>query len=379
MAEGKIKIVFIISLLDRMGGAEKNLYDVTTNLEKDNFSVSVIAFKAGEVAAKLTKIGIPVHVVPILKIFSLKTIKLLWALYTDLKKAKPDLVVTYHHDADIAGGVAAWLARVPRIISSRRDMGYQLQTKHIWFYRLSGVIFHKFITVSRAVAEEIAKREWISAKKIAVIHNGLNMDEFLPDKSTRVELRASFAVTPEQLLVGCVASFRPIKGQMFLVQAVAKLLPTYPQLKVLFVGYNDNDYGHEVKAEAAALGIAPRCIFAGMRGDVPSLLNAFDIFVVPSIHEGFSNAIIEAMASELPVIAARSGGNPEAVVDGKTGLLFEAENSHDLVRKLEILCQDSSRRLDMGKSGKTQVQERFQLEGMVSRYKEEFCSLGPKK
>jgi len=360
-----VKVLFIITLLDRFGGAEKNLCDIIVNMNPSQFTPYVLALKGGYLTQKLSKSGFHVQINGLQKIFS----KDAWVagkkLYSFLKSNRIDVVVTYHHDADIWGGIVARLAGVP-VISSRRDMGYQLEPKHIWFYRLFNRIFTRFITVSDAVKYEIVKREWVNPERIVTIHNGLSL-ELLDRVKEKKTLSGELGLKSGKVVIGMVASFRPIKGQEYLVEAVGLLVKEFPDIQVVIVGYNDTEYFKKVFARIEELHLQDYFIFTGSRNDVPNLLNIFDIFVISSLNEGFSNAIIEAMATGKPVIAPDSGGNAEAVEQGETGLLFKTCDSLSLAGSLRELLGNSTTRTTMGEKGRIAVEQKYRLEQMVAK------------
>jgi glycosyltransferase involved in cell wall biosynthesis len=360
-----VKVLYVTSLLNRMGGAEKNLVDILLNINRKEFSPGVLALVGGELTDWLTEKGIKVEVNNLHKIISLDALKKGRLLYNFLKKEKIDVMVTYHHDADIWGGIIARLAGVP-VISSRRDMGYQLETKHIWFYRLFNRIFSHFITVSDAVKNEIVKREWINPEKVVTIHNGLKIE--LYDQTKKKEkLTDELGLKHGKIVIGMVASFRPIKGQEFLVETVGILVEEFPDIQVVIVGYNDTEYFQKILTRIEALHLQDYFIFTGNRNDVQDILHLFDIFVISSLHEGFSNAIIEAMAAGKPVLAPDSGGNAEAVEDGETGLLFKPCDSSSLAKKLRELLENKISRIRMGNNGREAVEKKFLLEQMIAK------------
>ena len=360
-----VKVLYVITLLDRLGGAEKNLTDIVLNINREEFYPSVLAFIGGELTDRLVKEGIMVEVNGLRKLVSLDAIKKGRGLYQLLQKEKVDVMVTYHHDADIFGGIIARLAGIP-VISSRRDMGYQLEAKHIWFYRLFHRLFIRFITVSEAVKSEIVKREWINPARITTIHNGLR-PELFNTVQVKKTLCDELGLKPGKITIGMVASFRPVKGQEYLVEAIGILVDKYSDIQVVVVGYNDTDYFQQVFARVNELNLQDFFVFTGSRNDVPDLLALFDIFVISSLHEGFSNAIIEAMAAGKPVIAPNSGGNAEAVEHGKTGLLFKPCNSSSLAESLRELLENPERRSAMGNKGRRVVEEKFLLEQMLAK------------
>lgn len=367
----KIRILYVTTLLDKMGGAEKNLCDIVLNIDRYKFTPYVLAFKGGELTNKLKAKGIHVQVNGITKLISLSALKKGKELYHFLKKTGIQVVVTYHHDADIWGGIIAGLARVPVIISSRRDMGYQLEKKHIWFYRIFNHVFSLFITVSEAVKVEISRREWIGHNKIETVYNGLSPD--LYTKRYEVDwFKKEYGINPSKIVIGIVASFRPIKGQMYLVEAIDKIVKTYDDIQVVCVGNTETGYFEIVQKKIDELRLKEYFIFTGDQQNVPEILSIFDIFVMPSVNEGFSNAIIEAMAAGKPVIAPDSGGNPEAVEHGKTGLLFNPCDSRSLAEALQMLINDKDLRQSMGRRGRIRVEQFFTLDKMIKKNEDFF-------
>jgi len=363
----KTKVLFITSLLDRMGGAEKNLCDLVLHLDKDKFTPSVLAFKGGYLTKFLLENKIAVTENGIRKLFSLHTLFKAFALWRFLRKEKIDVVVTYHHDADIFGSLVAKLAGVPKIISSRRDMGYQLQNKHILFYRYWSWLFSHFITVSDAVKHEVVRRERVKPEKITTIYNGLNIEPFCSyDSHKKLTLQNEFGLSADKITIGMVASFRPIKGQKYLVDALAAMKEWHDKIQVMIVGYNNTDYFREIESRIKDTGLEDLFIFTGARDDVSEILPLFDVFVISSVNEGFSNAIIEAMAADLPVVAADSGGNSEAVIDGKTGLLFQPCNSAALAEALIKLLKNQEQVKTFGNNSRKRVVEKFTLAQMIA-------------
>jgi glycosyltransferase involved in cell wall biosynthesis len=371
LAQRKIRILFITSLLANRGGAEKNFSEILLGLDRRKFDPSALVFQGGEQSDHLRRQGIPVEVNGITRLLSRHAIQQGREAFRRMKAERTDVVVTYHHDADIWGSLVARLAGVPRVISSRRDMGYQLESKHVWFYRLFPFLFDGFITVSNAVKGEIERRDWIRPEKIRVIHNGIRPGIY--DRSFDVrEIKRRLGIDPSKTVIGSVGSFRPVKGQLYLVEAVKELAGRHKDLLVVLVGHDDCEYGRLVKRRIVEAGLSDHFIFLGERSDIPEILSVFDLFVLSSAHEGFSNAIVEAMATGLPVVAPASGGNPEAVDHGKTGLLFMPCDSGSLAGALEKVIVDIALRNSMGEAGKEKIRKCFSQETMIRENEECF-------
>ena len=361
-----IRVLYLITLLDRLGGAEKNLCDIVLNLNRKRFTPYVVVFKGGDVSSYLAERGIAVIENGVTKLISLHSLVKAWELYRLFRREHIDVVVTYHHDADIFGSIVGALTGVP-VISSRRDMGYQLTKKHIWFYRRFGSLFSHFITVSNAVKNKIMRREGISAEKITTIYNGIDSDLFNHDDFVKKQaLRSELGLSSDMMTIGMVASFRPIKGQHYLVEAIESMKEWHGKIQIVVIGYNDTDYFRTVTRKINNAGLERQFFFPGARDDIPDLLSLFDIFVISSVNEGFSNAIIEAMAAGIPVVAADSGGNREAVVHDQTGLLFHPCDSVALAKALTTLLNNKSLLKKFAKAGKKRVQEKFTLDKMIA-------------
>ncbi len=359
-----IKVLFITTLLDKMGGSERNLIDTVLNTDRTRFTPYVLAFRGGELVERLKAGGITVEENGITRIISVHAVRKGIDLYQFIKRVKIDIVVTYHHDADIWGSIVARLSGVPVVISSRRDMGYQLSRMHIWFYRVFSFLFDSFISVSDAVKKEIEGREWIRPEKVETVYNGLWVDKY-SQKYEIQDVKRRYGIDGPGIIIGMVASFRPVKGHIYLVEAVERIVRKFNNTRVLFVGYTDTDCFRTVKKRIDESGLSDYFIFTGQQQNVAEILSIMDIFVMSSINEGFSNAILEAMAAGKPVIAADSGGNPEAVLHGRTGFLFRPCDSQSLACAIERMIADDRLRQSMGVAGKWRVEQGFQFSMMM--------------
>ncbi|OGP39016.1 MAG: hypothetical protein A2X93_07235, partial [Deltaproteobacteria bacterium GWC2_56_8] len=336
--EKKIKILFLTSLFGKMGGAEKNIYDIVLNIDRARFTPYVFCLKGGELVDDIRRKGIDSRIIDLDKIISLEGVRKGAGLYKFLKSEKIDIVVTYHHDADIWGGAIAMLAGVPAVVSSRRDLGYQLEKKHVWAYRALNRFYTRIISVSDAVKREIMRREWTPGGKIITVYNGVEIERYRQGAKGQ---GASLGIGRGKKVIGMLASLRPVKGHIHLVRAVAEVVRRNKDFQIVMVGYKDTDYYREVKEEIERLGLEDYFIFLGDRKDVPETLSSFDMMVLPSLSEGFSNAALEGMAAGKPVIATDCGGNPEAVIDNETGFLVPPADSHGLAGAILRLLDDA--------------------------------------
>lgn len=367
--EDKIKVLYITTLFGKMGGAERNLYDIVTNIDRERFAPYIFCLKGGELVGEVTARGVFARELQMEKIFSLDAVRKGIDLFRFIRKEGIKVIVTYHHDADIWGGVVAMLAKVPVVISNRRDLGYQLERSHIWLYRLLNRLYTGIISVSDAVKDAVVQREWAPANKITTLHNGLDFTGYQPTPSTD-EIRAyreSLGINPDRVVIGMVAAFRPVKGHIYLVKAVAEVVRKYPNIQLVVVGYKDTEYYQEVAKLIRNLGMEDHVICLGDRKDIPRLLFTFDIFALPSESEGFSNALIEAMAAGRPTVATHTGGNAEAVIDGITGFLVPPKDHTALAEAIVKLLENPVLRDSMGQEGQRRVAEVFTLGAMLAK------------
>ncbi len=363
-----INIVFITDSLVNLNGAERNLFEIVTRLDRKRFNPVVMGFKSGLAAEKLRENGIEVVDLQIGRIYSLPALVKAARFFSYLKSKKIDLVVTYHEGSDFWAGATAWLAGIPVRISSRRDMGYKLKKSHILMYRMvNNKLFTRIIAVSNAVRNVIFEREHTLWSKIVTIPNGTDIARFNQPVDP-ASAREKLGILSNSPVVGIISGLRPIKGLENFIKSAARVKQENPDARFLIVGWSgDKKYREKLFKLTDELGIREKVIFAGQRDDIPQLLAVMDIFVNSSYNEGFSNAIIEAMAASKPVIATNGGGNPEAVIPGETGILVPPEDDAALAEAVIKLLEDPQIREKMAVAGREKVESEFSVELMVER------------
>jgi glycosyltransferase involved in cell wall biosynthesis len=283
-----------------------------------------------------------------------------------LRERRPDILHAYLPAANVIGPLAARLAGVPRVIVSKRSLAdYKerfplLRHAESLGNRLADVILVNSDAVRRDV--ERTERHWQG--KFRMIRNGVAPIE----PWTREEafaFRRREGIPPGAIAVLCVSNFYPYKGHEDLVEAAVRVVPTFPEVLFLLAG-RDSGTLEATRKHARERGLEGSFRFLGSRSDVPDLLRASDLFVHPSREEGFSNAILEAMAAGLPVVACDVGGNPEAVVDGETGRLVPARTPERLADALLDLIGDPGKRTACGLAGRRRAEGEFALSRMVA-------------
>jgi sugar transferase (PEP-CTERM/EpsH1 system associated) len=224
------------------------------------------------------------------------------------------------------------------------------------------------ITPSEESRKEYSQLINIDPEKIRVIYNGVDIDRFQIDSSYSLkEKRKEFGLKKEDIIIGSAARFDPVKNIDALVRAFARLPEgILEKCKLLLLG--DGPELSCVQNTAKDLGVKEKVLFAGMRSDIPQCLSLVDIYVQPSKFEGVPNAVLEAMAAGLPVIATKVGGVPEIIEDGRTGILVAVDDKRSLTQSIEFLIENSDKRREMGSLGRKRVTSLFSIEKMVSEY-----------
>jgi len=361
----KVKILYLLDTLIEMAGSERNLLDIVTNLNRERFEPLVICMRGENMVERLRERNIEVIDIKLRKIYSPAALLRAVEIFRIIRRRGISIVVTYHESSDYLGGVVARLAGVPVIISSRRDMGYMLKRRHIIMYRIVDRLFDRILTVSDAVKRTVAQREHVLWHKLVRIYNGVDAAKFTVTNG-RDRLRSELGLEPNRPVIGMLAALRRVKGHRYFLEAAAQVLRQYPGAYFLIVGWVvGHDYYLELIEQTKRLGLEHNVIFTGGRQDTPEILALFDIAVFASLNEGFSNAVLESMAAGKPVVATRSGGTAEAIVDGESGILVEPADAPGLATAIIGLLEDRARARRLGINARVRVREMFDIGRMV--------------
>ncbi|MTI98599.1 MAG: glycosyltransferase [Marinobacter adhaerens] len=287
-----------------------------------------------------------------------------------LKSEGFSLAHCFFNDASVICPPMMRLAGLPAIIS-RRDMGFWYTADYKRILRLTGRFVRAAVCNSQAVAEVTQKAENLPARKVHVIYNGYP-DVVVPDEE--VSDSRAFSSTKRCLVIGIVANLRPIKRIEDLIRALGLLVAAGYKLELRVVGA-----GEKAPYEALVTELnLQNCVnFIGGKADPDLFIRDFDIAVLCSESEGFSNAIIEYMRCGKPVVCTRTGGNPEIVTDGENGYLVPVGDVQELANKLEVLIEQPELREKMGRDGAAKVREHYSLETMLSQHVVLYQSIAP--
>ncbi len=294
------------------------------------------------------------------------------ALFRLCRRLRPAIVHT-RNMSGLDALVPARLAGVRRCVHG--EHGWDVQDLHgqrmkpIMLRRLHSPLITRYVTVSKHLEEYLVARVGIARSRITRICNGVDTIRFNPDGGTPADLPWSNGGSARPFVFGTVGRVNRVKNQGALLEAFAEVLAQYPQrreqLRLLIVGHGAQF--EELRGRVAQLGLTDVVWMPGPRDDIPALMRAMDVFVLPSLNEGISNTILEAMATGMPVIAARVGGNPELVASG-TGVLYDHAQPGALAEAMRAYLETPAAVRREGAAARERVQRHYSLDAMVSGY-----------
>lgn len=365
----RIRITHIVRGL-WSGGTERALLRVVSDLDPDRFEHTICTL----VGHSLDPMG-RARIVNMGRSLEARGL-LLPALMRVFLREKPHIVHSRNW-ATIEAVPAAHLAGVPAVVHSEhgRDMEaivngqpWRRRVLRRWCFGWANRVF----AVSQELRDYYVVQLGVPASLIEVIPNGVDTGQFWPDPEARRVMRARLGVADRTLLVGSVGRLVPIKDYPTLFRAADQLAAEGMDLRVALVGPSGcapHDGQKDLQQGLASLPrLAERVIFPGESDEVANWLNAFDAFVLPSLSEGMSNTVLEAMATGLPVIATRVGSNPDIIEDGTSGILFEPRDAAALAGHLRALAASPELRRRLGLQARARVERSFSQADMTQRY-----------
>ncbi len=351
-----------------VAGAERHVLALLAGLRASGLDAQLALLTARQtptpgLEAQLRDSGIPFHSFPMRGHVDVTLTGRLRAL---TREGKPPIVHTHLFHADLYGALAARLERVPTLVSSRhndnafrRRQPWRALNAQLWRMADAG------IAISQAVADFAVEVEGAPRDKLRVIHYGLQQNALsdVDRQRSRRDLRCDLGLDDTQPVVVMACRLVEQKGVSDALQAFAGTRADFPQARLLIAG--DGPLRDRLQDEAVQAGLTGSVRFLGWREDVPKLLAACDVFLMPSLWEGFGLVLLEAMAQGLPVVASRVSAIPEVVVDGETGLLAPAGDVPAICDALLALLRDPGMARRMGERGGHRLETCFGEARMV--------------
>ncbi len=377
----KIKIIYVITK-SNWGGAQRYVYELATSLPRDKFEVSVAAGGRGLLGEKLAAAGIRLILIPGLErdINPIKEGVSLFSLWKIFRQEHPDII---HLSSSKAGGLGAFAARISKLAGGRPEIIF---TVHGWafnedrnFLSRSVIYFLQWVTtllsdhviiISSHDYRQALKMPLVADTKFVLIPNGIEKPDFLDRASARKYL-ASHIKTREaeqrSLWLITIAELTKNKGLSYLVEAAGRLEARgrSPKLKIMVVGEGEERLSLENLI--SKWNLQDVVCFPGFIREASRYLKAGDIFVLPSVKEGLSYVIMEAMAAGLPIVASGIGGITDLVQEGVNGILVPPKSPEALAEALGKLLADEELRKSCGQLGKRLWQEQFAFGKMFDK------------
>ena len=366
-------ILYLIDELKVKGGTEKHLYELAIGMADAGFRVTVFSLADGIYADEF-KGDQRIHYacLNVTRIYDRKGLSAIAEIAGYMRSQQVDIIQSFHTASDLIAPLAARLSmRRSKVYSSRRDLGYTKSPRHTSMQRRVNCLVDGLLANSLAVKQAVQEQEGFPAERITVIHNGIDITPFARNEATRQRQRQSMGATSDSILVGSVGNIRPVKGYDLLVEAAGIVCRQAPNVRFCHAG--EGDLRDQLMERCRELGIENQFSFLGTVKDIPSFLSSLDIYVQPSRSEGLSNAILEAMAAGLPVVATDVGGNPDLIDDGLNGLLVSL-NINSIAKGLLDFVEQQEFRDKCAKYAYERVDRRHQLACMLVQYSNYYSS-----
>jgi len=380
---GKIRVIHVITRFDK-GGSAENTFLTVQGLDKDKYEVILIQGLAEEscmgteeaaaVKRNLTEAensGVRIITIPELvrSIQPLNDLKALFGLIHIFKSEKPLIVHTHTSKAGILGRWAAFFANIKIIVHTPHGhvfWGYFNKWKTTCFIlleRLTASITDKIIVLTEQEKQDHLRFRIAPEGKFRVIHSGVDLAAFSDALIKAPAMREKLGIPPEACVVGTAGRLTPIKGHKYLLEAAAVISPRNTDVFFVFLG--DGELAPELRQMASSLGIK-KVMFLGWREEVAEVMSTFDIFVLPSLNEGMGKVLVEAMALGKPIVASDVGGIPDLVTHNYNGLLAPPADVEGLIKNINDLLDDSTKRMEMGDRGKI-IATDYSAEKMIDK------------
>ena len=362
------RVVFLIDSLG-MGGAESLMVPYLRHLDPARYEPIVCVFSVRDgnpLAHRIRALGIPVDRVPVQRLLDPRGLP---RLLRYLRIRRPALLHCQLELAPTLGSVAARLLGIPCVASlhtmddpPRTARSRWRQAVMWWALRR---FCHRVIAVSEAVRSYHVRKGHVTPASVVTLHNGIDVAAFRPEDPRELAVtRSSLGVPPGARIILTVAVLRPSKGIQHLIDALPGILAAVPNAHLLIVG--EGAYSGTLRTLAAQRGVTSHVTFAGLRHDVPRLMQLGELFILPSLNDALPTVLMEAMAACKPVVATNVGGIAEIVRDGDTGLLVPPGCPAELGEACVRLLERPECALAMGRRGRQVVASSFEVRQQVA-------------
>lgn len=371
----KIKVLQAIRQ-GKIGGGESHVLDLVGYLDKERFHPVVLSFTDGPMMHSLQQMGVEGHVIHTEKPFDIRVWKAVKQL---MRKEQIDVV---HVHGTRANTNVLWAARSLKLPVIYTIHGWSFHDELPPLKKLARIAAEKIITLNTNLnvtvsdANQETGRKALGAFRSTVVKNGVNLDKFNAN-ATYVDVKTAYGIPPDHLVVGYIVRMTGQKDPLGMLMAFARICELHANVTLLMVG--EGDLKAAAVQLATDLGIAHRVVFDNFRTDVPAVLNAVDIYCLPSLWEGFPIGVLEAMAMGKAVIASDVDGTKEAIQHEETGLLVPPRNISALVLAISRLLVDKALRKGLQINAQRSIATNFDAKQMTRKIEKLYQQLAEQR
>lgn len=348
-----------------LGGSETKIYNIARLINKQLVDIDVIfLYEEGPISSKLKDININTYVLDLNKNGYLSTVKTLFKL---MKEEKYELVYVFGYKMNFLVRFIYYLGTKVDIYTAVESTRNNKRKIENILDKVTSRSVKKYVCISKDVVNVTINRDKIDSKKVKLIYNGIDCKSFESNLSKKESLSYLNieSLEDQDIIIGTVGNLREAKGHVYLIKALKILKDRgYKNIKCVLVG--DGELRENLQNLTKVLDLEEHVTFLGSRNDVNYIIPCFDVFVIPSLWEGFGLAAVEAMVSKVPVIASNVGGLKEVIEDNISGLLSESGNEKDLSDKIELLIKDETLREKIINNGYKRAKLKFDLSDKVN-------------
>lgn len=359
----KINVLYLIDNL-KIGGAQKVVFTLSGSLSLEKYNVYTICLgESGPFYNKFIEKGLNIEVLGIKKLTHLVRLR---SVVRVIREKNIIIMHSFLFHSNFIGRIIGRLSNTPLVICAERAPGIWKPFLFKVAEKMVKGMAHVYTSVSESTKNFMVDKEGIDPDKVFTIYNGIDIKKSIPGCADAKILKKELGIDSHAIIIGSVGRLADERGYKYLIRAFKEISEKYADAVLLLVG--DGPLKDELMNEAMLTGVQERIVFSGFREDVDSMLDIMDIFVISSWYEGISNALLEAMFHNLPVVATSIYGNPEVVVDGETGILVPSRNVSALANALVKLLENPDKMKSMGDNGRKRIESDFSLSKMIESY-----------
>ena len=352
--------ILLLSNHLNIGGVTIYLLSLAKGLKKKGHNV-YIASSEGELLDKFIEAGAKFIHIPI-KTKAEASPKVMISALKLLPIIKKEKIEIIHANSRVTQVLAAWLSRFSAVPFVYTCHGY---FRHNFSRKLFPCWGKKIIAISQAVKDNLVKDFAVSAEKIELIHNGVDVDRFGSALSCQPSVIRNELGLGDGPVIGIIGRLSDVKGHIYLIKAMQAVSKQFPQAQLLIVGEGKMEI--LLKKLVANLGLEKKVIFIPSCDDTAKILQVIDVFAMPSLKEGLGLSLIEAMAAGLAVVGTNIGGIVNLIKDQENGLLVPVQDAQALAQAIILLLKEPKKRKILGGHARSFIAKNFSLEEMVTQ------------